>query len=63
MSMSPDGSMFAVGGQESADCQLFQVEQRPGDVPVFTPHQTLVVGQVQMLPADSRLLLTLCPDG
>ena len=45
MSMSPDGSMLAVGGQEASDCQLFQVEHRPGDTPLFTPHQTLVVGQ------------------
>lgn len=46
MSMSPDGSMLAVGGQEASDCQLFQVEQRPGNVPLFTAHQTLVVGEL-----------------
>lgn len=48
MSMSPDGDMFAVGGQEASDCQLFHVQQRPGDSPLFTPHQTLVVGQASV---------------
>ena len=47
ISLSPDGSMLACGGAEASDCQIFHVDQRPGQPPRFAPHQTLVV---QKLP-------------